>query len=223
MSKKNLKDKIRQVGFWTFSGVFWYLVISFFLLSDYPIQDQPFNGKDAYMVVKDALGLAAAFLAPVAAFMLFQDWREQHTKISNDQLSRKIITDLKEIECLLNYLTARNGQDKFLIQQSRILEIIHQITIANNDLYTVNKSAEDFKNTVIGIRKDFISILMLESNIGVLSEQIAKNSENESKESKNASKNASIKMEALSNQRCGLQENFKQVLVDLKPLSITED
>ncbi|WP_342030844.1 hypothetical protein [Acinetobacter baumannii] len=81
MANKSLNEKFKIIGFWTFGGIFWYLLISFFLLSDYPIQDYPFNHKKTYEVLKDALSLAAAFLAPVAAFVLFSNWREQHIEV----------------------------------------------------------------------------------------------------------------------------------------------
>lgn len=77
MAKKNLKHQIEQVSFWFVSGVFWYLVIAFFLKSKYPINEYVFNPATAYDVVKDALTLAAAFLAPVMAFVIFSDWRDQ--------------------------------------------------------------------------------------------------------------------------------------------------
>lgn len=97
MAKKTLKQKIELVGFWTFGGLFWYLVISFFLLSDYPIYDQPFNHKKAYEVIKDAFGLAAAFLAPVAAFVLFSDWRKEHTEKKLESDTETIVKQLEEI------------------------------------------------------------------------------------------------------------------------------
>ncbi|MDO7226359.1 hypothetical protein Q5M53_08920 [Acinetobacter baumannii] len=86
MAKKKLNEKIKNVCFWTFAGIFWYLVISYFLLSDYPLQNYPFNHKKAYDVLKDALTLAATFLAPVAAFVLFSDWRESHVEIRNENI-----------------------------------------------------------------------------------------------------------------------------------------
>lgn len=78
MVKNSLSEKIRIIGFWTFGGVFWYLVIAFFLKSNYPIFIYGFDNSEAYNVLKDALSLAAAFLAPVAAFVLFNDWRSEH-------------------------------------------------------------------------------------------------------------------------------------------------
>ncbi|MBV6565909.1 hypothetical protein JL997_09060, partial [Acinetobacter baumannii] len=94
MAKKELKNKIKLVGFWTFGGVFWYLVISFFLLSEYPIQDFIFDHKKAYDVLKDALTIAASFLAPVAAFVLFTDWREQHKLVKLEKDAEQIIHNI---------------------------------------------------------------------------------------------------------------------------------
>jgi hypothetical protein len=104
MAKKTLNEKIKFIGFWTFGGVFWYLVVAFFLKSKYPIFDYSFNADQAYDVIKDALTLAAAFLAPVAAFVLFSDWRGQHfqTKIEKD--SQHIDDLVSEINVKLNSL-----------------------------------------------------------------------------------------------------------------------
>ncbi|HCJ6903484.1 TPA: hypothetical protein ACN97Y_002301, partial [Acinetobacter baumannii] len=91
MLKKSLHDQIKIIGFWTVGGVFWYLVIAFFLKSKYPIFDYSFNLEIAYDVIKDALTLAASFLAPVAAFVLFSDWRVQHKALKNEKLSEDIL------------------------------------------------------------------------------------------------------------------------------------
>lgn len=90
MAKKTLEEKFKEVGFWTFGFVFWYLVVAFFLKSNYPIYEYPFNREDAYDTIKDALTLAAAFLAPVAAFVLFVDWKDEHRVKSNEKLSKEI-------------------------------------------------------------------------------------------------------------------------------------
>ncbi|MFE1617435.1 hypothetical protein ACFMJP_21855, partial [Acinetobacter baumannii] len=47
--------------------------------------------KQAYDVLKDAFTLGAAFLAPVAAFVLFSDWRVQHKALKNEKLSEDIL------------------------------------------------------------------------------------------------------------------------------------
>ncbi|PPB91385.1 hypothetical protein [Acinetobacter baumannii] len=86
MKKKTLEKQIRQVGFWTVIGIFSYMVMAFFLKSNYPIYEYDFNRSIAYDVIKDALTLGAAFLAPVAAFVLFSDWRSEHKIKSTLQL-----------------------------------------------------------------------------------------------------------------------------------------
>lgn len=93
MDKKKLEDQIRIICYWLFGGVFWYLVVSFFLLSNYPIQDYIFDHQKAYDVLKDAFTLAAAFLAPVVALVLFSDWRVEHKIKSTFQL----LVDLKDL------------------------------------------------------------------------------------------------------------------------------
>ena len=101
MAKKTLEEKIKNVGFWTFGFVFWYLVIAFFLKSSYPIYEYPFNREDAYEAIKDALTLVAAFLAPVAALVLFSDWKNEHVEKKLDALFDKLSIDISDIELIL--------------------------------------------------------------------------------------------------------------------------
>ncbi|MFL9510738.1 hypothetical protein VXO67_17690 [Acinetobacter baumannii] len=104
MDQDDLKDKIKKAIFGTLGGVLLYLVISFFLLSDYPLHFDHFDHfdhKKTYEVLKDALSIAAAFLAPVAAFILFTDWRYQHSAIKIENTSEAIHKELNE---LLNIL-----------------------------------------------------------------------------------------------------------------------
>lgn len=104
MANKSLNEKFKIIGFWTFGGIFWYLLISFFLLSDYPLQDYPFNHKKTYEVLKDALTLAATFLAPVAAFVLFTDWREQHIEVALEKNTQETYKYLNEsFEAILEF------------------------------------------------------------------------------------------------------------------------
>ena len=136
MTKKTLEQKIKLIGFWTFGGVFWYMVISFFLLSDYPIQEQPFNHKRAYEVIKDALGLAAAFLAPVAAFVLYCDWRDEHMAITNAEESNKIVRLIQKLHFEINnfeiYLMMNEAGAK------KKLEELQQLQKINKDIFEIS-------------------------------------------------------------------------------------
>ncbi|EML4808938.1 hypothetical protein NRF55_003114 [Acinetobacter baumannii] len=85
MAQDDLKVKIKKIWLWTILGIIFFLIISFFLKSSYPLTHYKFNLHDAYEVLKDSLSLAAAFLAPIAAFVLFSDWRVSHRLINNEK------------------------------------------------------------------------------------------------------------------------------------------
>lgn len=104
MAKKALEEKIKNVGFWTFSFFAWYLIVAFFLKSNYPIYEYLLNRKDAYEVIKDALTLTAAFLAPVAAFVLYSEWQISHRLIKNEQLIENLHIEIRDINYKLSML-----------------------------------------------------------------------------------------------------------------------
>ncbi|MFU0450902.1 hypothetical protein ACMZ5C_10670, partial [Acinetobacter baumannii] len=75
-----------------------YLLISFFILSSFPLHQYLLDKKLAYDVLKDSLTIGAAFLAPIAAFVLFNDWRvEYHIKEQFNSID-EIKKILKEVE-----------------------------------------------------------------------------------------------------------------------------
>jgi len=124
MNKKTLEQKIKLVGFWTFGGVFWYLVIAFFLKSNYPIYEYNLDRSKAYEIIKDALTLAASFLAPVAAFVLFTDWREQHAAIKNERISEDIKKQIMQIKGYLNLGTDYDDISIFFKKQTEFYELL---------------------------------------------------------------------------------------------------
>lgn len=97
MGTKTIQDKIKDVADWTFRCFVIYLVVAFFLKSKYPIFNYDFCLECAYEVIKDALTLTAAFLAPVAAFVLFTDWRGQHVEVENEKISKEIVLGILPI------------------------------------------------------------------------------------------------------------------------------
>lgn len=115
MAKKNLKDQIDKVSFWFVSGIFWYLVVAFFLKSKYPINEYIFNPATAYDVVKDALTLAAALLAPVVALVLFSDWRSEHKGKSTLQLLSELGSLSFGIKNGLGFYNAKIIKEKVVI------------------------------------------------------------------------------------------------------------
>lgn len=141
MKKKTLEEKIRLVGFWTFGFVFWYLVIAFFLKSSYPIYEYSFNREDAYDTIKDALTLAAAFLAPVAAFVFFSDWRAQHKELSNEKNSKLIINAFNLCHSSISYY----GESiDFQRQYSNFMNNLFTINTLTNEIYTIDENSLQF-------------------------------------------------------------------------------
>ncbi|MGN5723686.1 hypothetical protein ACNQO9_00375 [Acinetobacter calcoaceticus] len=136
MAKKSLNEKIKIIGFWTFGGVFLYLVIAFFLKSKYPIFDYVFNSDHAYDVLKDALTLAATFLAPVAAFVLFSDWREQHKLVKLEKDAEQIIHNIyianKTILTLFNSICV--GEKKQMSTYLKVFDLRNDVYLQTNML-----------------------------------------------------------------------------------------
>lgn len=157
MAKKKLEDQIKIIGYWLFGGVFWYLVVSFFLLSNYPIQDYLFDHQKAYDVLKDAFTLAAAFLAPITAFVLFTDWRSQHKAIKNENLSVEILRILhKELLPFFN-LKAKREKDAKSFNEHQMQYHMHiaNIFLMVDEIESINDQSIFFKNCIKSLEKDF--------------------------------------------------------------------
>lgn len=99
MGKRNLKDKISDVVFWTAVFIILYFLVAYLLESNW-LEETLELGK-VYSLLKDTLGLTAAFLAPVAALVLFNDWREEHKIKSFLSLLSSIKENAKDIEQLI--------------------------------------------------------------------------------------------------------------------------
>jgi len=145
MVKNDLKVKIRRIWKWTFIGIIIFLVISFFLKSSYPITHHKFNLSDAYEVLKDTLTLAAGFLAPVAAFVLFSDWREQHVLVNNEKISKEILNILDEFYEFynLNFGSVLEN-DEFYKKQSLYFQKINYLAEKKAEINAKDQVAKDF-------------------------------------------------------------------------------
>lgn len=145
MVKNDLKVKIRRIWKWTFIGIVIFLVISFFLKSSYPITHHKFNLSDAYEVLKDTLTLAAGFLAPVAAFVLFSDWREQHVLVNNEKISKEILNILDEFYEFYNlYFGSVLENDEFYKKQSLYFQKINYLAEKKAEINAKDQLAKDF-------------------------------------------------------------------------------
>jgi len=100
MKKKTLKSKIIRACLWTALFTVVYFIGGAYLKSD----GLKFDPNKTYDLIKDTLTLTAAFLAPIAAFVLFSDWRDEHRVKTILGTIESIIQKLSEIErTLLRY------------------------------------------------------------------------------------------------------------------------
>ncbi|MBP4064244.1 hypothetical protein J9896_12635 [Acinetobacter baumannii] len=203
MLKKSLHDQIKIIGFWTFGGVFWYLVIAFFLKSKYPIFDYSFNLENAYDVIKDALTLAASFLAPVAAFVLFTDWRDEHRAISNEKLSKQISDIISKISPLVG-VSYINFDDSEKIVEFRQEYFSYLFEMGRNliGINSIDKKSEKFIKDTQELNNLLVNIwLSLERQI-VINQQLLKlNSTDARTEALKASYNKDLSEAGLNKDR----------------------
>lgn len=97
MVKRRLKQKISCVKWSALLFAVIYFAIGVILKSDGP----KFDPDKTYELMRDSLTLTAYFLAPVAAFVLFSDWRQEHIEKKLDGIADKLIIDVSDIELYL--------------------------------------------------------------------------------------------------------------------------
>lgn len=145
MESKELQKKLEKVCMYIFSFFFWYLVIAFFLNSDYPIYEQTFNRKDAYEVIRDALTLSAYFLAPAIAYTLFSDWREQHKIINNEKVSVEIKETCSQIYPLLSKrASSLQNIDEFHKEQMKFISLLLKLKGNLEKIYICNDDVKEY-------------------------------------------------------------------------------
>lgn len=102
MAKKTLEEKINCVKWSALLFAIVYFLIGAWLKSDGPF----FDSDKAYELIRDSLTLTAYFLAPIAAFVLFSDWREQHKaqklELDSENIIRKIYEANSQLLTLMN-------------------------------------------------------------------------------------------------------------------------
>ncbi len=156
MNKKSLEKKIEMVVRVFAIGIPVYIVLSLLLLNEYSY-DAYFDPKKVYDVIKDALLIAAAFLAPIAAFVLFSDWRVEHQKKSTFQ----ILDDLKNLSLSIKHGLGfydakiykdqdidtsefKNREDRQIIQWQLV-----ELKRMNSEFLIENTEIEDFQDLII--------------------------------------------------------------------------
>lgn len=114
MANKTLKEKIKDLIFWMIMFFIFYLIVGYLIQSQYLHSVVDVN--HLYDLFRDSLTLTAYFLAPFAAFMLFNDWREQHKTLKVEKEAELIIhntyTAHKELLILFNTICSGKKDDR---------------------------------------------------------------------------------------------------------------
>jgi len=158
MAKRKLKDKIEISIFWLGLFCLTYLIFGFILKSDLT---KPIDSSIFYEVLKDALTITTALFAPIAALILFSDWRVEHRLKETFQLLEDIKNLSFNIQNGLGHYHAKiikekeNNSKKFVNREDR--QLILKQTIELERMYdqflVSNKEIESFKELVINFNK----------------------------------------------------------------------
>lgn len=219
MTKKTLEEKARLVGFWTFGFVFWYLLIAFFLKSSYPIYEYSFNRGDAYDAIKDALTLAAAFLAPVAAFVLFTDWRDQHRAIKNEKISLEIKTLLTKLNVFINNPVTPVEYKKGEVGEA-FFAVLMNIRGALEGVSAFDENSQNYRDSCLQILRQshqFWETRAQEVYWTQLQEEYGRN---EIKPNEETMASYRERLHDCTRKRMGISKNLSESIVDIKILHV---
>lgn len=144
MTKKSLEKEIKLVWMWALILSVVYFTIGAYLKSDGP----KFDPSKTYELLKDTLTLTAAFLAPVAAFVLFTDWRREHGDKRNEELVfstlQRIDTKSNEVRSVIDMVNQEfqeNGPEMIDLFSSNIINFKQELVI---ELGILEKSRDFF-------------------------------------------------------------------------------
>jgi len=102
MNTNNLKKSLKDAVIGAVIFLFIYLLLSFFLKSEYPLAEHSFNGSDAYDVIKDSIALLSPF---VIAYIIYHIWHAQKGKEVIAYEARELIKDFLEYIVALGKLS----------------------------------------------------------------------------------------------------------------------
>ncbi|AXY56811.1 hypothetical protein CDG60_09680 [Acinetobacter chinensis] len=218
MEKKTLEEKIKYVCWWAFGLTLLYFLVGAWLISD----GTKFDPAKTYNLLKDTLTLTAAFLAPVAAFVLFSDWRYQHNAVKNERISEEILKIFKEDLDYFYTLTKEdlNTSQKYNEYRVKFYSQINNLVNTINNIREFNDECREFS------KNSKLIIIDLHDLWDNLAQQVFTSSQfepialNEDPLSKNKQK-ILIKMlsdKMLDNQK--IYEQIKQKIKKLKPLKV---
>lgn len=136
MTKKSLKEKLQDAMFWTSIFFILYLIVGYLLESSW--LSSPLKLDDIYNLLKDGFNITAMFLAPVTAFLLFSDWREQHNKQVRNEFAIKVFNQFELFEKLIQEANIICIEMEYLVPEESRIEL-------NDDRIPIYLSNKIFK------------------------------------------------------------------------------
>lgn len=168
MAKKSLEKKIKIVKWWAIGFTVVYLIVGAFLVSDYPLKQATFDPEKTYNLIKDALTLTATFLAPVAAFVLFIDWKVEHSDKRNETLVLEVMqrintksTEIRNMVSLVHREFQENALEMIEMYSSKIIEYRQELLKELGVLENTKDYFEDetFNNEAIAFCQKQIEVV----------------------------------------------------------------
>lgn len=156
MKKKTLKDKIKQVYWGASAFTLLYFIIGAYLKSD----GTTFDPVKTYDLIKDALTLTATFLAPVAAFTLFDEWRDEHREKSHESLATQIYLNIEATQ-----LNIRKLIEDYLNSYNRDIDFYDRISKQIADLQNQSKELLVISKNVVAPNKETLDFMKLAQKI----------------------------------------------------------
>lgn len=146
MAKKTLVEKINCVKWSTLLFAIIYFLIGAWLKSDGP----NFDSTKAYELIRDTLTITAAFLAPVAAFVLFTDWRDQHRVVKNEKISLDIKPLLTKLHKFINNPATPAEYKKGEVGET-FFAVLMDIRGALEGLSAFDENSQNYRNSCLQV------------------------------------------------------------------------
>lgn len=222
MKSNQLEKKLKKVLICISIFFLGYLVVGFFLNSNYPIYKYSFNLGKAYEILRDALTLSAYFLAPAMAYVLFNDWRVQHNTIKNEKTSEEVLKIINEGFKVFYSLTKEDIREQQKYNEYMVLfyNLINILTNQISDIRQYDNKCREFTESA---RLIVIDLHKLWDNLAhqrFAASQFESIALNDDVFSKNKNK---ILFEILQKQTVENQKNYEAIqekVKKLKPLVV---
>ena len=154
MAEKTLEEKIKDIIFYAVVFFILYLIIGFLIKSEW-LSNHDESWIYSYELLRDGLTLTAYFLAPVAAFVLFVNWKDEHRAKDNERLSTEIKLTLYEAYMQIASYTSIDKPQIMGERQRQFENHLNKTKRLIEDIYTLDDESKLFKSN----GKDLLKLL----------------------------------------------------------------